>query len=679
MSPPDTNPLLDLPAAIPFDAIHASHVAPAIEALLAEARAEIRAIADDHGPRTFASTLGRLERATERLENAMTLAGHLESVKSHPELRAAYNQVKPEVSAFYAGIPLDSGLWEALQAFAATPAAQALPPVEARLLRRTIDDFVRHGARLDPAGKSRLEMITRELSTISQRYAENVLDSTAAWDLVITDRERLAGLPPSAIDAAADSARSKGVEGWRFTLQAPSVIPVLTYLDDGELRRQVYLAYNRRATEPERDNRPLIAKILELRREKARLLGYPNFADLVLEDRMAKSAAQARAFVDDLARRTEAAFARENAELIAFREEHGGVGPMQPWDLGYWAEKQRLALYDFDEEVLRPYFPMDRVVAGLFETAERLYGIRVTPAPELPVWSAEVKAYHVVDAEGAVLGHFYSDFYPREEKRGGAWMNGLITGAVERGAITAPHVGVICGNVSPPSGDKPALLTHDEVETLFHEFGHLLHHMLSRVEVRSLAGTNVAWDFVELPSQIMENWTWERAALDLFARHYETGETIPDELFEKMSRARTYRAANAQMRQLGFATVDLSMHVDYSPDRDGDPIVYAREMMQRFAPLPLPAEYAFVASFGHLFASEVGYAAGYYSYKWAEVLDADAFTRFKSSGVFSREVGDHFRKSVLERGNAADPMALYVEFMGRDPDLKALLERSGLG
>lgn len=680
MSPPDTNPLFDLPAAIPFDAIHASHVVPALQKLLEEARAEVRAIgAAAPGPaRTFDGTLGRLERATERLENAMTLVGHLESVTSHPELRAAYNEVKPDVSAFYAGLPLDAGLWTALQELAATDEAKKLPPVQARLLSRTIEDFVRHGARLDDAGKAKLEELTRELAKISQKFAENVLDSTAAWDLVITDPARLAGLPPSALEAAAESAKSKGVEGWRFTLQAPSVIPVLTYLDDADIRREVYLAYNRRATEPERDNRPLVARILELRHQKATLLGYANFADLVLEDRMAKTGAQARAFVDDLTRRTDPAFARENEILLAFRAAHGGTGPMQPWDLGYWAEKQRLALYDFDEEELRPYFPMPRVISGLFETAERLYGVRVTAAPDLPTWGAEVQAWRVTDGDGSDLGHFYSDFYPREEKRGGAWMNGLLTGAFQGGTITAPHVGVICANVSPPMGDKPALLTHDEVETLFHEFGHLLHHMLSRVEIRSLAGTNVAWDFVELPSQIMENWTWERAALDLFARHHETGEPIPEPLFEKLSRARTYRAANAQMRQLGFATVDLTLHVGYVPERDGDPTMFARDVMQRFAPLPLPADYAFVTSFGHLFASEVGYAAGYYSYKWAEVLDADAFTEFKSRGVFSREVGDRFKKSVLERGNGADPMALYREFMGREPDLRALLERSGL-
>jgi len=649
-------------------------VVPAIERLLTEARAEVAAIATDTQPRTYDSVLGRLEKATEPLENAMTLVGHLESVTNSPELRAAYNQVKPEVSAFYAGLPLDEGLWAALESYSKTDDARALPAVKRRLLTRTIDDFVRHGARLDPSGKKRLEALTRELAQVSQKFSENVLDATAAWEMVITDEAKLKGLPRSAVGGAAESARSKGVTGWRFTLQAPSVIPVMTYLDDREIRRDVYRAYNRRATEGAHDNRANIGRILELRREKAQLLGYKDFADLLLEDRMAKNGAAARAFVDDLARRTDLAFARENAELEAFRARQSETGVLEPWDLGYWAEKQRLALYDFDEEELRPYFPINRVISGLFETVERLYGVNVVEDPALPTWGAHVKAYAITEGDGTKLGHFYADFYPREEKRGGAWMNGLITGD----AKIAPHVGVICANVSPPVGDKPALLTHDEVETLFHEFGHLLHHMLTRVEVRSLAGTNVAWDFVELPSQIMENWTWERAALDLFARHHLDGSTIPQPLFEKLTKARTYRAANAQMRQLGFATVDLMMHMDYDPTRDGDPTLYARSIAQRFSPVTLPDDYAFVTSFGHLFASEVGYAAGYYSYKWAEVLDADAFTRFKEHGVFSREVGEAFRKSVLERGNGSDPMELYREFMGRDPDLKALLERSGL-
>ncbi|MFN7135029.1 MAG: M3 family metallopeptidase, partial [Myxococcales bacterium] len=369
----------------------------------------------------------------------------------------------------------------------------------------------------------------------------------------------------------------------------------------------------------------------------------------------------------------------ENQESERFRKELEGpdAPALKPWDVGYYAEKLRRKLYDFDEEELRPYFPVERVLEGMFETVNRLYGIRVEARPNVPVWHPTVRAYQIRDADGSVIGAFYADLYPRDEKRGGAWMNGFITGFVE-GRERTPHLGLICANATPPVGDKPALLTHGEVETLFHEFGHLLHHCLSRVEVRSLAGTSVAWDFVELPSQIMENWCWEREALDLFARHYQTGAAIPDALYGKLVRAKNFRAANAMMRQLGFAALDLALHIDYDPGRDGDVVAYVRGIMQQHAPVKYDSDYAMIASFTHLFGSAVGYAAGYYSYKWAEVLDADAFTRFKQHGVFDRQVGGEFRNKILARGDSEDPMALFKDFMGREPSVDALLIRSGL-
>jgi oligopeptidase A len=345
--------------------------------------------------------------------------------------------------------------------------------------------------------------------------------------------------------------------------------------------------------------------------------------------------------------------------------------------VAYYAEKQRAARYDFDEEALRPYFPLERAIAGLFELVERLYGIRVTEKTGVPAWDPAVHYYQVRDESGLLLGGFYADWHPRENKRGGAWMDALITGGPMDGQFR-PHLGLICGNLTPPVGGQPALLTHREVETIFHEFGHLLHHLLSQVGVRTLAGTNVAWDFVELPSQIMENWCWEREPLDLFARHWETGAPIPEDLFGKMKRARTFRAANAQMRQLGFGFIDLWLHTRYSPQADGDVLEYSRRILREFSPAPLPGDYAMPAAFTHLFASPVGYGAGYYSYKWAEVLDADAFTRFRERGVFSRETGEEFRRYILSRGDSEDPAELYRRFMGRDPDPRALLERLGL-
>jgi oligopeptidase A len=673
------NPLLAVQFRIPFDRIRAADVEPAVAELLAQARASLDALAGEPGPRTYRNTMAALDRLTEPLDYAMSLVAHLESVATYPELRAAYNAVQPQVSAFHSGIPLNPGLWQGIRTFAATAEGQAATGERRRFLDKTIDTFRRHGADLEPAKKKRLEEIDVELAQVSTRFGENVLDSTNAFELVITDEAALAGLPPTAVAAARESAARKGLEGWRFTLQGPDYNAVTTYLDNAATRRQVYQAFVVRATEAGRDNRPLIARILELRREKARLLGFADFADLVLEDRMAHSGARAVGFLEDLKAKTERRFHEENRELLEFRRSlEGPAAPaLEPWDVAYYAEKQRVALYDFDEEALRPYFPLESVVAGMFDLAGRLYGIRVVEEPGVPVWDAQVRYYNVSDETGALIGGFYADWYPRENKRGGAWMDSFIIGGPSDQGFR-PHLGLICGNLSRPVGGKPALLTHRDVETVFHEFGHLLHHLLGRVETRSLAFTSVAWDFVELPSQIMENWCWERAALDLFARHWETGEPVPEELFQKMKRARTFRAANAQMRQLGFGYLDLMLHTRYTPERDGDPVEYTRRLLAEYSPAPLPPWHAMIAAFTHLFASPVGYAAAYYSYKWAEVLDADAFTRFRDHGIFSREIGSEFRDKILSRGDSQDPAEQYRSFMGREPDPEALLVRSGL-
>jgi oligopeptidase A len=677
--PPDTNPLLIPRFRIPFDQIRAEHIQPAVTELLNGARERLEAIAAAPGDRTYSNTMHALDDMTEPLAYAMGVVGHLESVATYPELRAAYNAVQPEVSAFYSGIPLNEGLWNSLKKFSATAEGAQLTGARRRFLVKTMDSFRRHGAELDAAGKKRLEAIDVELTQLTTKFSENVLDSTNAFELVITEEDKLAGLPPSALESARESAKRKGREGWRFTLQAPDYIAVMTYLDDASIRRDIYEAYSVRATEGKHDNRPLVARILELRREKANLLGFGNFADLVLEDRMAHTGSRALQFLQDLKTKTERRFREENLELLAFRRSIEGpdAPELAPWDVGYYAEKQRSALYSFDEEALRPYFPLESVVDGLWNLVNRLYGIRVTEELHVPVWDAQVKFYNIHDENGAHLGGFYADWYPRENKRGGAWMDALITGG-PAGDEFKPHLGLICGNLTPPVGEKPALLTHREVETIFHEFGHLLHHLLSRVEIRSLAGTNVAWDFVELPSQIMENWCWEREAIDLFARHWQTGELAPEDLFQKMKRARTFRAANGQMRQLGFSFIDLLLHIRYSPERDGDPVAYARSLLQEFSPAPLPPNHAMIAAFTHLFSSPVGYGAGYYSYKWAEVLDADAFTKFRDGGIFSREVGTEFRANILSKGDSEDPAELYRNFMGREPDPGALLLRSGL-
>jgi oligopeptidase A len=666
------NPLLGITLPIPFDQVRPDHIQPAIAELLTHARARLDEIAAAPAPRTWLNTMAALDTATDELDLAVSVVRHLEGVVMTPELRTAWNEVQPEVSGFYSSIPLQTGLWNAINKFAATPEAQALTGVRARFLSKTLDAFRRHGAALSPEDKQKLEALDVELAVATNKFAQNVLDATAAFEYYIHDEAQLAGLPPSAISAARASAESKDQPGWRFSLQAPSYLAVLTYLDARDVRELFYLAYSRRAAE---QNSPLIATILDLRRRKAELLGFSGFADFALVERMAKTGRAAQDFCLKLRLQTEPAFLRENAALQAFAGD--AANPLQPWDIAYYAEKQRSSEYAFEEEDLRPYFPLHQVIDGMFGLVHRLYGISVVEGPSVPLWHPEVKCYEIRDEDGSLLGGFYADWHPRDSKRGGAWMDAFLTGFYQD-RDWRPHVGLMCGNMTAPVDGKPALLTHREVETVFHEFGHLLHHCLCRIEVKSLAGTNVAWDFVELPSQIMENWCWERQSLDLFARHFETGETIPEELLRKMRAARTFRAANAQMRQLGFATADLALHSGYSPSRDGDPVTYANRLIQPFAPAPFPPNYAMLAAFTHLFADPTGYGAGYYSYKWAEVLDADAFTRFKTEGIFNPQTGRDFRACILSKGDSADPAELFHAFMGRDPDFTALLERLGL-
>ena len=667
-----SNSLTEIQFDIPFDKIRADHVEPAIDQLLAEARSSLEALVGSKEVPTYANTLGALEDLGEKLSHAIGVVGHLESVATHSELRAAYNAVQPRVSEFFSGIPLNEGVWKRIRAFSDTAEAAALSPVRKRFLKKTLDDFRRSGAELKPSQKQRLLEINVELTKLTTKFSENVLDATNAFQLIIEDQDGLSGLPASAVEAAREDAERKGERGWRFTLQAPSMMAVMTYLDDRLVREEMYHAFALRASGGAFDNTEHIARILALRREKAELLEYSDFADLVLEDRMAKSGQKAWRFVDDLRSRTRGAFDEENREL----EEFSGT-EVRPWDLAYQAEKLRKERFDFDEEDLRPYFPYEGVLRGMFEIAQRLFGIEIRKREGVPTWDEAVDAYEVLDSDGSHLGSFYADYFPRENKRGGAWMDSLITGE-RRDDGFSPHLGVNCGNLTPPTAGKPALLTHREVETIFHEFGHLLHHLLSRVEVKSLAGTNVAWDWVELPSQIMENWCWEREALDLFARHYETGEPIPEELLDKMRRARNFRSANAQMRQLGFGTLDLALHTRFNPKVDSNVIDYSRDILQAHSPVELPANQAMVTAFTHLFSSPVGYGAGYYSYKWSEMLDADAFTRFSREGIFNAETGDSYRRSILEQGNSAEPEELFRRFMGRDPDAEALLRRLGL-
>jgi len=679
-------------------------VEPDIRQALADAQAAIEAICErELDGLSYDGTYGALEEATRGLDRGWGRLQHLDSVCDEPKQREALNAMLPEVSEFYAAIPLNDRLWRVLKTFGHSQAMLDLDDVRRRFVEETMADFIESGADLAPEQKARAAEIESELSKLTKKYTENVLDSTNSWDLVIEDEEKLAGLPESALAAAFANAEAKGLAtkekpAWRFTLQFPSMAPVLQHLDDDAIRRQVWEASAAVGRKGDYDNTGLVWQILELRNEKAGILGHDHFADLTLIRRMAKNGGQALAFVEDLHDRIAEAYQRESEGLQAYKAEKtcGPGGLLEPWEVAYWAEKRRKEHYDLDDEVLRPYFPVDRVMAGMFELAGRLFGVAIEgregmfyqrgerPADangdEIEVWHPEVSFYDLHDSgSGEHLGSFYADWHPRESKRGGAWMNSLHTGlpgVAER--AREPHLGLIVGNMTPPVNGKPALLTHREVETIFHEFGHLLHHLLGDVSVRSLSGINVPWDFVELPSQIMENFCWERETLDMFARHYQSGEPIPGDLFERMRAARNYMSATAFMRQLSFGKLDLELHIHFERYRGRDLEEVDREILAGYR-APMATEPPTMARrFNHLFSNPTGYAAGYYSYKWAEVLDADAFTRFQREGLLNPDTGRAFRREILSKGNSAPPEDLYRAFRGRDPQLEPLLTRAGL-
>lgn len=675
-----------VPEAVEADILHA----------LEEGRKNIEAIAAlDPTEATYDQTFGALEDASVALDRGWGRLQHLDSVNDSPPQREALNKMLPQVSAFYSSIPLNDRLWNVLRGVGTSVKVHDLDPVRQRHVQETLASFEQAGADLPPSEKKRVAEIDAELSRLTQRFGEHVLDATNAWERLIDDEAQLAGLPTSARSAALASAKSKGLGTpekpvWRFTLQAPSMMPVMQHLEDDGIRREIWEASTKIGAVGEKDNTSLIWEILDLREEKAALLGKKNFADLTLARRMAKDGATALEFIENLHQRIAGKFLEEAGSLSQYKAKQTGTEaePLEPWESAFWAEKRRKQEYDLDDELLRPYFSVEKVMAGMFEIASRVFGITISSRDSVflepgsgadaegvvEVWHPEVKFYEIHDsALGSHLGSFYADWHPRESKRGGAWMNCLHTG--HQGEA---HLGLIIGNMSPPVDGKPALLTHSEVETIFHEFGHLLHGMLSDVSVRSLAGTAVPWDFVELPSQIMENFCWERESLDIFASHIESGEKIPEDLFQRMIAAKNYMSASAFMRQLALAKLDLELHLNLDEYRGRDLDEVDRDVLAEYrAPMKTQSP-SMARRFLHLFSSPTGYAAGYYSYKWAEVLDADAFTRFQNEGVLNPATGHAFREMILSRGNSMPPEELYRMFMGRDPELEPLLVRAGL-
>jgi len=678
------NPFLSREVRPPFERMSADALRTGIGEALERADRELEELVAASGPRTFENTLLALDELVERVSRAFGYARHLTQVRSTPELRAAYNDVLPAYSAFMAELPTHAGLWAAVRAYAGSDEAGELLGVRRRHLEKTVQEFRRAGADLPEDQRERARELRVELSRLSTRFSENVLDATNAFEMVITDKAELDGLPDGAVSRARLEAQAKGLSGYRFTLQAPSYRPFMKFARARPRREQLYRAFSERAARGEHDNRPIIGAILGARRELAELLGYADFADLTLEDRMLKSGAEAQAFERDLAARTAPHFREEVDALERFAREELGLDRIEPWDLAFVAEALRRRRYDFDEEALRPYFSLDAVLRGMFAVAQRLFGVEVEPIADAPTWHPDVEVYDLKDEAGVRVGSFYLDLYPRESKRDGAWMNPMVTGGpVAAGTADgdgtsvpfAPHVGAIAANLTPPANGEAALLTHDEVATLFHEFGHLLHHVLGRVEVPARGGLgSVAWDFVELPSQLLENWTWEREGLDLFASHKDSGDPIPDDLFRRLAGSRTFLGATWQMRQLSLAAVDLALHIDFDPNAGGDAIAFGQQVMEPYGIRPEFAHTEFLAAFSHIFAG--GYAAGYYSYKWSEVLDADVFSRFQEDGIFNAGTGRAFVESILSKGDSQDPEELFRRFMGRDPDPEALIRRN---
>ncbi len=667
-----------------------------IRQAIAQANADIEAICQVAEP-TWENTFAALEDAGSAVSRGWQRLNHLRSVMDAPELRDVINELMPEVVMFSSSISLNPRLYAVLKKAAEQEWVAALSPTKQRFVSETLADFRESGAELSAEQKIRYTEISTELAQACQSFGEHVLDATNAWEYVTADPAELAGLPESALENARQDALAKGygteeAPQWRFTLQFTSVQPVLTFADSEELRRRIWLASNAKGT-GEFDNEPLIHRILHLREEKAAMLGYAKYSDYATSRRMAGSGDRALGFIDDLHDKVKAAFLREQESIRLFAEKASGtpMPVMAPWNIPYWSEKQRKALYDFDSEELRPYFPMQGVLDGMFSIYAGLYGIRFTPRktvclkpgealPEgcVEVWHPEVLFYEVHDEEtGEHLGSFYADWYPRDSKRAGAWMDCLSAGLPPAGGqARVPHLALMCGNLSKPVGDKPALLAHHEVETIFHEFGHLLHQILSNVEVKSLSGCNVAWDFVELPSQINENWTWESEALDRFARHWQTGEPLPAELKGKMLAARNYGAASFFMRQLCFGKLDLELHTHTERYIDRSIEEVDTEILADYRVPSTERGYSMLRAFTHIF--DGGYESGYYSYKWAEMLEADAFSRFASEGIFNPQTGRDFRRCILSQGNSRPAADLYRDFMHRDPDPSALLRRCGI-
>jgi oligopeptidase A len=677
----ETNPLLDFSGLPRFREIRAEHVAPALDQLLAENRARREVLLQAPGERTWDNFVQPLEDMNERLSRMWSPVSHLNSVNNTPELRQAYNDGRMRISEYYTELAQDERIYKVYRQIAERADFRKLHPAQRKIVENALRDFRLSGAELAPAAKKRFKQIQMELARLSGHFQDNVLDATQAWELMVTDETELSGLPESALAMARQRAQHDGKQGFKFTLDGPSYLAVMSFADDRQLRAQTYEAYVTRASErgPHAgrwDNGAIIEELLRLRYEAARLLGFANYAQYSLQTKMVKTVPQVLDFLRDLTARARPVAARELAELQGFARECYDLPSLEAWDIAYYSEKLRQHRYEFSQEDLRPYFPVDRVIAGMFEVVARLYGLRITLRNGVDTWHEDVRFYEIRDVNGELRGCFYLDLYARPRKRGGAWMDECISRKRSPTGVQVPVAYLSC-NASPPLVDRPALFTHGELSTLFHEFGHGLHHMLTTVDYVGVAGINgVAWDAVELPSQFMENWCWQREALDLMARHYRSGEQMPAVLFDKLMQARNFQAAMQMLRQIEFALFDMRLYSEYDPQGRNGVQTLLDEVRREVAVVIPPAYNRFQNSFTHIFSG--GYAAGYYSYKWAEVLSADAFSEFEEQGIFDRKTGLAFLHNILEQGGTREPLELFVAFRGREPRVDALLRHTGL-
>jgi len=675
----ETNPLLvewNTPHQTPpFQEIKHEHFIPAIDATLKEAKDEVDTIINSTDQPTFQNTIVALEICGEKLERATSVLFNLNSAETDDEIQAITREVSPKLSEFSNYVSLDERLFGKVKSVYAQKDKLNLTLEDLQLLEKKYLGFMRSGANLEGDAKKRYAEITTELSQLSLKFGENVLAETNAYQLLITDKSDLAGIPESECEAAAQVAKSKGKEGWMFTLQGPSYVGFMKYADNGNLREQMYRAYTSRGFQKnDKNNEEIIRKTVNLKMEKAKLLGFKNHAEYVLAERMAENPKRVNDFLQQLHAASRPAAEKEYAEVQNFAKKQGLKEPLQRWDWGYYSEKLKNANYGFDEQQVKPYFQLEKVREGVFGLATRLYGLTFKENKAIPVYHPDATAYEVFDEDGSFLSVLYLDFFPREGKSGGAWMNDLRPESNVSGKDIRPIITIVC-NFTKPTETKPSLLTFNEVTTFLHEFGHALHGMMARTIYPSQSGTNVYRDFVELPSQVMENWATQKEWLDLFAVHFETGEKIPAELVQKLIEAENFQAGYASERQLSFGMNDMAWHSITKPF-EGDIVEFEQKAIAATEFFEPVNGSCLSTAFSHIFAG--GYAAGYYGYKWAEVLDADAFSQFKKNGIFDKATATSFRKNILEKGGTEHPMKLYVAFRGQEPSVEPLLERSGL-